>query len=70
MRKLKTKWIGIRMNPPLLLLIAPMDDINREKEEAEWEEIVNTKGYHEKQSITRYISWDVRKDHNEQHDSR
>jgi hypothetical protein len=30
MRKLKTKWIGIRMNPPLLLLVAPMDDINRE----------------------------------------
>jgi hypothetical protein len=47
MRNLKTKWIGLRMNPPLLLFVAPMVDINKEKEEEEWEKIVKAKGYHE-----------------------
>jgi len=60
MRKLKTKWIGLRMNPPLILHVAPIVDISKEKEEEEWERIVNTKGYHEKQSTTIYISWDIR----------
>jgi hypothetical protein len=60
MRKLKTKWIGLNMNPPLLLPVAPMADINKDKEEEEWEEIVKTKGYHEQQAITRYIAWDIR----------
>jgi hypothetical protein len=63
MRKLKTKWIGLKMNPPLLLPIAPVSDINRDKEEEEWEETVKTKGYYEKQDITRYIAWDIRQKH-------
>jgi len=48
MRKLKTRWTGIRMNPTLLFHVAPMDDINKEKEEEEWENIVKAKGYHER----------------------
>jgi len=47
LRNLKTEWIGLRMNPPLLLPIAPKDDINKEKEEEEWERKVKVKGYHE-----------------------
>jgi hypothetical protein len=35
------------MNPSLLLPIAPMDDINKEREEEEWAKIVKAKGYHE-----------------------
>jgi hypothetical protein len=34
MRKLKTKWIGLKMNPPLLHVV-PMDNINKYKEEEE-----------------------------------
>jgi hypothetical protein len=47
MRKIKSKWIGLRMNPPLLLPITLVADINRDKEEEEWEEIERTKGYYE-----------------------
>jgi hypothetical protein len=43
MRKIKTKWIGLRMNPPLLLIVASMVDINKEKGEEEWVDMVKTK---------------------------
>ena len=44
--KLKTKWIGLRMNPSLLPIV-PMDDINNEREEEECAKIIKAKGYDE-----------------------
>jgi hypothetical protein len=60
-KKDENKWIGLRMNPPLLLPVAPVADLNTGKEEEEWAKIVKNKGYHEQQSITRYVAWDMRK---------
>jgi hypothetical protein len=33
-----------------------MVDLNIGKEEKEWDKIVKNKGYHEQQSITRYVA--------------
>jgi hypothetical protein len=63
---MKTKWIGLRMSPPLLIPITPMADLNLEKEEEEWDRIVNGKGYHDQQAITRYVAWDMRQEFNKQ----
>jgi hypothetical protein len=62
LRNMRTNWIGLRMNPPLLLPVAPVADLNKEKEEEEWAKIVKVKGYHEQQSITRYVAWDMRQE--------
>jgi hypothetical protein len=48
LRKMRKNWIGLRMNPPLLLPIAPVADLNKEKEGEEWANIGKVKGYHEK----------------------
>jgi hypothetical protein len=56
MRNIKTKWIGLKMNLPLLLPISPLANINRDKEKEEWEETYMIKGYYEQQDITRYIA--------------
>jgi hypothetical protein len=44
------------MSNPLLVLVAPMDDIKLEREEEEWDIILKYKGYHEQQSIMRYVA--------------
>jgi hypothetical protein len=56
---MKTKWIGLRMSPPLLLLATPMDNFNLEYEEEEWDNIVKDKGYHDQQAITKHLAWDM-----------
>jgi hypothetical protein len=66
LRKMKTKWIGLRMIPPLLLPVAPMANLNSEKEEEEWANIVKDKGYHDQQAITRYVAWDMRQEFSKQ----
>jgi hypothetical protein len=66
LRKMKTRWIGLKMNPPLLLPVAPVVDLNTGKEEEEWAKIVKNKGYHEQQAITRYVAWDMRQEFNDQ----
>jgi hypothetical protein len=50
------------MSPPLLLPVAPMANLNSEKEEEEWANIVKDKGYHDQQAITRYVAWDMRQE--------
>jgi hypothetical protein len=57
---MRTNWIGLRMSPPLLLPVAPMDDLQLGKEEADWTNIVKDKGYHDQQYVTKYIAWDMR----------
>jgi hypothetical protein len=57
---MKTKWIGLRIIPPLLLLVAPIVDLNSKKEEEEWASIVKEKGY--QQDITKYVASDMRKE--------
>jgi hypothetical protein len=43
LRKINTKWIGLRIIHPLLLPLAPMADLKLEKEEEEWDIMVKDK---------------------------
>jgi hypothetical protein len=61
-RRIRTNWIGIRMSPPLLLRISPLDYLQLGKEESDWTGIVKDKGYHDHQIVTKYMAWDMREE--------
>lgn len=58
MQRLKVNWIGLKLNPPLLL--GMLEGRKEEEEKRQWEEIKNKEGFYEQEEETTVEAWDVR----------
>ena len=58
MQSLKVKWIGLKLNPPLLL--GMLQGRKEEEEIKQWEEIERKVGFYAQEEETIIESWDVR----------
>jgi len=61
MKRLKVKWIGLKVNPLVLLKPSPLADLNKENENKEGKEVDRTKRYYEKGDITSYTISNIKK---------
>ena len=57
-QSLKVNWIGMRLNPPLLL--GMLEGWNEEEERKQWEEIERKGGFYAQEEETTPKAWDVR----------
>jgi hypothetical protein len=60
LRKIKLKWIGLRLNPPLLLHPTPIRELYDEKEKHDCKEIKKNAEYHCRGAITEFVAYDLK----------
>ena len=58
MQSLKVNWIGLKLSPPLLLVM--LEGRTEEEEQQQWEEVDRKAGFHDKEEEITSEAWDVR----------
>lgn len=57
-QNLKSNWIDLKYNPPLLLGL--LEGVKEEEEQKQWEEVDKKAGFHDKEEDITLEVWDVR----------
>jgi len=58
MIRLKVNWIGLKLNPPLLLKM--LEGRTKEEEKRQWEEVERKASFYKQEEETTTEEWDVR----------